>query len=145
MSSIFRQLPLPVNTLILGGPPKCCPPKTHTFGLYSTNKWSDMKVRSNTPHLGLGLIKTLINPPSFELGLMVGPKTRFSVWHRRTIFGLIPLTNLFTMSSRGSTALKITIFRLISLTNLFNMSSLICRELFCLPEDKFTLGHTHVI
>ena len=87
--------------------------KPHTFGLYSTSKQSHMKVGSKNRCLGLGLIKMLINQPSFELGLMVGPKTRFSVWHRRMVFTLIPLTNLF------------------------NMSSLICWELFCPSEDNF--------
>ena len=55
------------------------PKKPHTFGLYSTSKQSHMKVGSKNRRLGVGLIKTLINPPSFELGLMVGPKMRLSV------------------------------------------------------------------
>ena len=45
------------------------PKKTYTFGLYSTSKQSYMKVRSKNRHLGVRLIKMLINPPSFELGL----------------------------------------------------------------------------
>ena len=52
------------------------PKKSHTFGLYSTSKQSHMKVGSKNWRLGMGLIKTLINLPSFELGLMVRPKMR---------------------------------------------------------------------
>ena len=53
------------------------PKKPHTFGLYSTSKQSHMKVGSKNRRLGVRLIKTLINPPSFELGLMVGAKRAF--------------------------------------------------------------------
>ena len=83
-----------------GRPPKCrIPKKTHTFWLFSTSKQSHMKVGSTNWRLGAGLIKTLINPPSFDLGLMVRRKTHFSVWHVQTIVTLISLTNLLNMSS----------------------------------------------
>ena len=36
-----------------------------------------MKVGSKKLRLGVGLIKTLINTPSFELGLMVGAERAF--------------------------------------------------------------------
>ena len=48
------------------------PKKPGTFGLYSTSKQSHIKVGSKNRRLWVGLIKTLINPPSFELGLMLG-------------------------------------------------------------------------
>ena len=47
------------------------------FGLYSTNKRPHMKVGSKTRCLRVRLIKTLTNPPRFELGLMVGAKRAF--------------------------------------------------------------------
>ena len=53
------------------------PKKTGTFGLYSTSKQSHIKVGSKNRRLGMGLIKTLINPPSFEFGLMVSAKRAF--------------------------------------------------------------------
>ena len=60
-----------------GHSPNVAPQKMHTCGLYSTSKQSHMKVGSKTQHLGMGFIKTLINRPSFELGLMVGAKQAF--------------------------------------------------------------------
>ena len=53
------------------------PKKPGTFGLYSTSKQSHIKVGSKNRRLWVGLIKTLINPPSFELGLMVDAKRAF--------------------------------------------------------------------
>ena len=53
------------------------PKKPHSFGLYSTSKQSHIKVGSKNRRLGVGLIKTLIKPPSFELGLIVDTKRAF--------------------------------------------------------------------
>ena len=54
------------------------PPKNrHMFGFYITSKQSHMKVGLKKRRLGVGLIKTLINLPSFALGLMTRRKHVF--------------------------------------------------------------------
>ena len=62
----------------LGGHPKMPHPKNHTQ-LGSTQQVNNLhiKVRSTNRRLGVESIKMLINPPSFELGLMVDAKRAF--------------------------------------------------------------------
>ena len=58
-----------------GGQPQMLhPQKAHIWALLKTCQQSQMKVGSKNRRLGVGLIKTLIDRPSFELGLIIGAK-----------------------------------------------------------------------